>query len=201
VQLVEHSVKFLNPEETARHAEHILKNLELAARVCYKSEGNIGPGTDEIIIGNALKRGHESVIEHESFTFRVITDRGVTHEWVRHRLASYSQESTRYCNYGKMGIKFIVPADFTLLDEDFALLEAIEKHYNWCLDIGRLPQQARYFLPNGLKTEIVVTMNMRELRHFFALRTDKAAHPDMRLVAGRTLNLCKATVPILFDEF
>lgn len=201
MQLVEHSVEFLNPEETKRHAEHILKNLELAARVCYKSEDKIEPGSDERIINTALQRGHESVIEHESFTFRVITDRGVTHEWVRHRLASYSQESTRYCNYGKMGVKFIIPSDWTLLPEDLEMLEAIEKHYNWCLETGRSPQQARYFLPNGLKTEIIVTMNMRELRHFFSLRTDKAAHPDMRLVAGRTLDLCKATVPILFDEF
>jgi thymidylate synthase (FAD) len=176
-----------------------LQLIEAAGRTCYKSEDKITDTSAPAFAAMILKRGHESVIEHATATVRFICDRGVTHEIVRHRIASYSQESTRCCDYGKMGIRFIIPGDFELNDADMALLKAIEDHYNHCLSIGRSPQQARYFLPNGLKTEIVMTANLREWRHFFKLRTSAAAHPQMREVAIPLLAAMKERIPVIFD--
>lgn len=195
MELVKPSVKIL------RVTHHPLQLIEEAGRTCYKSDSPLTITTAGKFSQMILSRGHESVLEHAVATVRIICDRGVTHEIVRHRLASYSQESTRYCNYGKMGIRFIVPVDFTLDDEDKELLELIEAHYNRCLAKGRSPQQARYFLPNGLKTEIVMTTNMREWRHFFSLRADPAAHPQMQEIAYMLLAEFKDRVPVLFEEY
>jgi thymidylate synthase (FAD) len=178
----------------------ILKNLEKYGRTCYKSEDRITNESSHKFVADIIRRGHESVLEHEKITVRVICDRGVSHEIVRHRIASYSQESTRYCNYGKTEVKFIHPSDFELDASDKLLLAMIEQHYNHCLESGRTPQQARYFLPNGLKTEIVMTMNLREWRHFFKLRTANAAHPDMRALARPMLDSFKLHIPIVFDD-
>lgn len=178
----------------------LLKSIERIGRTCYKSEEAITEDSYIKFIKMILKRGHETVVEHEKVSVKIICDRGVTHEIVRHRLASYSQESTRYCNYGKMDIKFIFPSDFGLTDADIRVLKDIEAHYNWCLNIGRTPQQARYFLPNGLKTEIVMTCNLREWRHFFKLRTAKDAHPDMRKIAIPMLGEFQKLIPIIFDD-
>lgn len=180
-----------------------LQLIEQAGRTCYKSEDKITEDSNVDFAKMILKLGHESVIEHVSATMKFICDRGVTHEIVRHRLAAYSQESTRYCNYGKLGIKFIVPVDFDLDEADMALLEHIEAHYNKCLADGRKPQQARYFLPNGLKTEIIMTANLREWKHFFKLRSSavsKAAHPQMIEVGDMALELMRGAVPIIFDK-
>lgn len=181
-----------------------LRKCELAARNCYKSEDKIGEGTAEKLIRGCIKRGHESVIEHASVTFRMICDRGVTHELVRHRMASYSQESTRYVNYNKKEIEFIYPfwydkvpnetIDFNdLTDEERkyrcmwwamnAAANEAEENYECMISAGATPQEARAVLPNMLKTDIVVTMNMREIRHFIRLRAAKVAHPDIRILA------------------
>lgn len=181
-----------------------LRKCELAARNCYKSEDKIAEGSAERLIRGCIKRGHESVIEHASVTFRMICDRGVTHELVRHRMASYSQESTRYVNYDKREIEFIYPSwydkvpseelDFNdLTDEQSkyrcmwwamcAAADEAEDNYHCMLSAGATPQEARAVLPNMLKTDIVVTMNMREIRHFIKLRAAKAAHPDIRILA------------------
>jgi thymidylate synthase (FAD) len=177
----------------------ILAKLERAGRTCYQSEDRIQPGSADKFIAGIIKRGHESVLEHASITFRCVTDRGVSHELVRHRVASYSQESTRYVRYdGDM--EFIQPVDFTFGHGGLELLEVIEDFYREMLEVGWTPQQARYFLPNGLKTEIVVTMNLRELRHFFKMRLDKAAHPQIRDLAKQMLTLCKEHVRIVFDD-
>lgn len=176
------------------------KIIEQAGRVCYKSEDRIAEQSAIPFIKGILKAGHESVIEHASATVRFITDRGVSHEIVRHRMASYSQESTRYVNYGKTEIKFIIPGDFELDADDLWLLDAIEKHYNQCLWKGRTPQQARYFLPNGVKTELIMTCNMREWRHFFQLRTPKPAHPQMRELVIPLLEEFKKQIPVIFDD-
>ena len=194
MQLVKPSVEILHISTEA------LQLIETAGRVCYKSEDKITEASAPDFAAMIMKRGHESVIEHATATVRFITDRGVTHEIVRHRIASFSQESTRYCDYGKMGIRFIIPGDFELDDNDLILLRAIETHYNHCLFIGRSPQQARYFLPNGLKTEIIMTANFREWRHFLKLRTSAAAHPQMREVAIPLLEEFKVRVPILFAD-
>ncbi len=193
----------------------ILKKLEKIGRVCYKSESKMTDESAERFIGNILKRGHESVIEHESITVRMVCDRGVSHEIVRHRIASYSQESTRYCNYADE--KF--DRQITVIDlaggfhydlnneKDKALyhvwqeaMNAAEQAYFKMLDLGATPQEARSVLPNSLKTEIVVTMNLRAWRHFFTLRLDKAAHPQMREVAELAYNEFKKKLPLFFSD-
>jgi thymidylate synthase, flavin-dependent len=179
----------------------MLSRIEGAGRTCYKSEEKITTESAIPFVRRIIKSGHESVIEHEVLSVRFICDRAVTHEWVRHRLASFSQESTRYCDYGKMGIKFIIPSDFELDQDDLELLARIEAHYNKCLnEKHRSPQQARYFLPNGLKTEIVVTANLREWRHILRLRTSKAAHPDMRALMHPLLAHLVLTCPVFFED-
>ena len=153
-------------------------------------------------------RGHLSVIEHQSVTVRVICDRGVSHEIVRHRLASYTQESTRYCNYtkGKFGseITVIEPCFWSKDDEKYKVwkktIEQIEAGYNKLIELGATPQEARSILPNSLKTEIVITMNLREWRHFFTLRTSPAAHPQMREVAIPLLKEFQRLIPVVFDD-
>ena len=190
--------------------ERIIKNIERAGRVCYKSENRIEDGTAEKFISGILKRGHESVIEHEKITVRIICDRGVTHEIVRHRIASYSQESTRYCNYvnDKFGsqLTFIRPCfwddekDRQKLEVWKSSMQNIEDEYFKLIELGAKPEEARSILPNSLKTEIVVTMNMREWRHFLKLRTAAAAHPQMREVANIILEKFKAFLPVLFGD-
>lgn len=185
----------------------ILKKIERAGRVCYKSEANITNDSAKKFVQNIIKSGHESVIEHEKITVRIICDRGVSHEIVRHRIASYSQESTRYCNYNadKFGneLTFIKPY-FWNDDEKYEIWEATmfhsEKAYMRLIELGAKPQEARSVLPNSLKTEIVVTMNLREWRHFFKLRAAKAAHPQMRQIAVPLLKEFQNIIPIVFDD-
>lgn len=191
------------------NGEEILQRLETIGRVCYKSEDRITTGSAEKFISTLIKNGHESVIEHTSISVRVICDRGVSHEIVRHRLASYSQESTRYCNYSKNKfcnqLTFIRPIFFELGSDQYKLWELAmgfaEKTYLEMISQGVRPEEARSVLPNSLKTEIVMTMNLREWRHFFRLRTAAAAHPQMRQVATLICAEFKANIPIVFDEF
>lgn len=194
-----------------------LQLIEAAGRTCYKSEDKITDSSAPAFAAMILKRGHESVVEHASATVRFICDRGVTHEIVRHRLASYSQESTRYCDYKGGHVSYIIPPwtsytegeytnDAHILTGDFAetmwaknCLE-IEQLYRNLREAGWKPEQARSVLPNSLKTEIVMTANLREWRHFFNLRTSAAAHPQMREVATPLLLAMKERVPVLFDD-
>lgn len=186
----------------------ILKKIEMCGRVCYKSEGKIEDDSAEKFIAAIIKRGHESVLEHVSFTVKFIVDRGVSHELVRHRIASFSQESTRYCNYAKDdfegNVTFIEP--FFLGTgtpgwmEWMVAMEAAEKAYFNMLGIGHSPQEARSVLPNSLKTEVVMTCNIREWRLFFKLRTAMAAHPQMREVTRPLLEQLKSIIPVVFDD-
>lgn len=188
--------------------KQILKNIELCGRVCYKSEDRITEDSAEKFIGMILKSGHESVLEHEKITVKLICDRGVTHEIVRHRIASYSQESTRYCNYtkDKFGneITFIRPFFWAEDEEKYAVwkntMQEIENAYFKLTELGAKPEEARSILPNSVKTEIAVTMNIREWRHFFRLRTAERAHPQMRECALPILNDFKSRIPVLFDD-
>lgn len=208
--------------------EEILKKIERIGRVCYKSENNIKEGSAEKFVSNILHRHHESVIEHVSISVRVICDRGVSHEIVRHRIASYSQESTRYINYtnDKFGneLTFIKPCWFInsldylnkyakdktyensedLLEGEFDWINAmqsIEDNYFILIkDDEWTPEEARSILPNSIKTELVMTMNLREWRHFFKMRCDKAAHPQMREIAYMILDTFKTNIPIIFDD-
>lgn len=186
----------------------ILKRIERAGRVCYKSEASITNDSAIRFVKNIIRSGHESVIEHEKITVKIICDRGVSHEIVRHRIASYSQESTRYCNYytDKFGneLTFIKPY---FGNKDFAKYKIwentmlyIEKVYMELIGTGAKPQEARSVLPNSLKTEIIVTMNLREWRHFFKLRADKAAHPQMRQITLPLLKEFQNKIPVIFDS-
>lgn len=186
----------------------ILKRIEQAGRTCYKSEDNI---TDESAIKfaqNIIKRGHEAVLEHCSFTVKFIVDRGVSHEIVRHRVASYCQESTRYCNYSKdkfgNEITVIKPCFWKESSDQFiewkSAMKIAENHYFDLLTQGATPQEARTVLPNSLKTEVVMTANIREWRHFLKLRTSSAAHPQIREVSIPLLTELKKMIPVLFDD-
>jgi len=185
----------------------IMENIERAGRTAYKSEANITSGSAKDFVEMLINRGHESVLEHECVSVRVICDRGVSHEIVRHRIASYSQESTRYCNYSKE--KFgnqitVIDIRKYLKDDEYDdWIEAVENteiHYFELLRKTGSPQLARSVLPNSLKTEILITMNLREWRHFFRLRTAKAAHPQMREIAIPMLNEFKGILPAVFDD-
>ena len=188
----------------------IIKNIERCGRTCYKSEDKISAETAVDFVKMIINLGHETVLEHEKITVRVICDRGVSHEIVRHRIASYSQESTRYCNYSKSKfgneITVIEPLFFTgeqCASRYAAWVEAMnsaEHHYFKLIELGATPQEARTVLPNSLKTEIVMTMNLREWRHFFKLRTAKAAHPQMLEIARPMLDEFKKRLPVVFDD-
>lgn len=211
--------------ETPRNVfQGMLEAIERAGRTCYKSEPTGSWENTQKFVQKIIKSGHESVLEHQSFSVRFICDRGVSHEIVRHRIASYSQESTRYCNYSaeKFGkeITVIQPSWFKMdwTDNDVveshihgdgkcfdefrwvrAMQEAEESYFS-LLDLGWSPQQARSVLPNSLKTEIVVTMNLRAWRHFFKLRTAKAAHPQMRELTIPLLKDIQERIQVVFDD-
>lgn len=209
------------------NSKQILQKIEKACRTCYQSLDLIQEGSAEKLIRSCINRGHESILEHSAITYRVICDRGVSHEWVRHRIASYSQESTRYCNYnkGKFGseLTFIYPywhKDLPPINEFrydeltkdqqtkldwWSLLNSscrdIETHYNMLIKDGAPPDVARAILPNCLKTEIVCTMNIRELRNFFKLRTSNRAHGDIRKLAIELLQILRDSgLSILFED-
>ncbi len=204
MKIIDASVSLESELEPTR----VMNLIERAGRVCYKSEDRISEGSAEKLIRNIIARGHESVLEHASVTFKVICDRGVSHELVRHRIASYSQESTRYCNYagGKFGgeLTFIRPCFWQKDDRNYRrwleIMSTIEKTYLEMISAGATPQEARSILPNSLKTEIFVTMNLREWRHFLRLRTDKKAHPQMREVALRIYEILIEKLPVIFAD-
>ncbi|GHV11389.1 thymidylate synthase [Spirochaetia bacterium] len=188
--------------------DKILANIERMGRICYKSEDKITQDSSKVFIQTILKSGHESVIEHEKISVKIICDRGVSHEIVRHRIASYSQESTRYCNYtkNKFGNELTLIRPFFWNDdpEKFAIwketMQLIENNYNRLISMGAKPEEARSILPNSLKTEIIVTMNLREWRHFFSVRTTPKAHPQMREIAIPLLKKFQELIPIIYDD-
>lgn len=193
---------------TPINGEEILKFIELAGRVSYKSEDKITQDSAKIFVEKIVKNEHESVLEHFNISVRYICDRGVSHELVRHRIASYTQESTRYCNYSKdkfgNEITVIKPVYweegsglYNLWKE--ACLYAESSYFN-LLAQGATPQQARGVLPTDLKTEIFSTMNLREWKHFFKMRTAKSAHPKMRELTIPLLTEFKSLIPIIFDN-
>lgn len=190
------------------NGKEILKKIERIARVCYKSEDRIGDGTAEKMVKALIDRGHEAMLEHVSFSVKFTVDRGVSHEIVRHRLASFAQESTRYCNYGHDGEITVIKPCFW--DEDSASykkwyvgMESAEHYYMGLVGNGVTPQEARSVLPNSLKTEVVMTANLREWRHFLKLRavgTTGKPHPQMQEVAIPLLKELQETIHIVFDD-
>ena len=242
MKVINASYEILKPNMESRIARNgIYQDIETAGRTCYKSEANITPESAAKFVKRVVENGHEAMLEHASMTVRFIVDRGVSHELVRHRVASFAQESTRYCNYSqdKFGneITVIAPVFYNEVPKvlkfeigqavakgtvDFNLLADISgndlafRYYVWlssCLnsekayfDIlkkGATPQEARAILPNSLKTEVIMTANMREWRHFFKLRaageTGKP-HPQMLEVAVPLLKECQESFPELFGD-
>ena len=204
--------------EILAHSDDALRLIELAGITCYKSEDKITDDSAVKFVESITRRGHHSVIEHAVVTVRIICDRGVTHEIVRHRLCSFSQESTRYCNY-KGGVTYVIPFwvdlnegivdDYSLenspvinqedYDWAFQMLRAEECYIN-LLKHGWSPQQARSVLPNSTKTEIIITANVREWRHIFTLRCHKASHPQMNEVMRPLHQEMMELIPVIFDD-
>lgn len=208
----------------------VLKAIEVAGRTCYKSEDKITNTSAIGFVQRLIAKGHEAMIEHQNLSVKVICDRGVSHEIVRHRIASYAQESTRYCDYAKdksgdAHITFIKPewVEENLIGTHLIKWDGLygscnkepteeatkwwfwhmalaERDYFRLRDYKWKPEQARSVLPNSLKTELIVTMNLREWRHFFKLRTAKAAHPQIREIAIPLLQEFKKMIPIVFDD-
>ena len=198
----------------------ILKHIEKIARTCYKSEDLINDESAEKMIKKLIKLNHLAMIEHASVSVLFTCDRGVTHEIVRHRVASYAQESTRYVNYSKdkfgneigyIDIAGGIALDTKMKDLPVETIDAIisewhqacidaEKHYMKMLELGATPQIARSVLNNSTKSDINVTMNLREWRHFFELRCDSPAHPQMRELVIPLLKEMSEVIPIVFDD-
>lgn len=182
----------------------LLKNIERYGRVSHKSEKNITKDSYKIFLKKLLNWGHESVFEHEKVTVRIICDRGVSHELVRHRIAAYTQESTRYCNYSGE-IQFIKPLFFKPKSKEYKIwfntCKICAQNYSKLIKMGVTPELARSVLPNSLKTEIIVTYNLRQWRHVFEMRTQKSAHPQMREIMIPLLKEFQKKIPILFDDF
>lgn len=187
-----------------------LQLIEKAGRTAYKSEDNITEdgASAKRFVHMLIKLGHESVLEHSILTVRFTCDRGVSHEIVRHRMASFTQESTRYCNYAKERfgneLIFVEPSSIGIDTIEYMrwmqACEEAERKYIEMIMAGCKAEQARAVLPNSIKTEVVMTANYREWRHFFELRCAKAAHPDMRKLALELLSDVQLAIPVVFDD-
>lgn len=229
-------MKLIKPDTeilTSVDGNEVLKTIESVARTCYKSEDLITDDSAKKLVANLLKSGHEAMIEFYDVTVKFVCDRGVSHELVRHRVASYAQESTRYCNYSKdkfgNELTFIIPCWLTELSEgaytywdgdwvDMGTMKIKKEHIGDAADrfiqsmcdseksyleltaLGWKAQEARSVLPNALKTEINVKMNLREWRHLFSLRCAQAAHPQMRELTIPLLEKMHSLIPVIFDD-
>ena len=205
----------INPVIEYTRADGImsLRAIEYYARVSHASEDMITPDSyDRFLRSVVLTHGDMSVIEHEKVTCEFLVDRGITHEIVRHRIGSYTQESTRFVNYSKKSgeARFIKPIDksaFIKLDDEndpaniwLTAIESCENAYMKLLNEGVKPQIARSVFPNALASKIIVTYNLRSWRHFFIMRTSAEAHPQMRQVCDPLLAEFQAKIPILYED-
>lgn len=189
-----------------------LQLIERAGRTCYKSEDKITDESAKQFVAGLIKRQHEAMLEHSSLSIRFICDRGVSHELVRHRIASFAQESTRYCNYSKdkFGNELTFIRPFFWDEDSFeysrwleVCKKAEDEYCRLMSQPGCTPQEARSILPNSIKTEVVMTTNYREWRHFFKLRAARAtgpAHPQMEQITRPLLEELKTLIPVVFDD-
>lgn len=191
--------------------QKLIEKLEQVARTCYKSENKIKEGSANKMVAALIRSNHEAMLEHASITIKFVVDRGISHEIVRHRMASFAQESQRYCNYSKdefgKEITFIIPYFLDYKSEGWNVwknaMQEAERTYFKMLELGFSPQEARAVLPNSTKTELVMTANLREWRHFFKLRASDAtgaAHPQMKEVTIPLLAELKEMIPVIFDD-
>jgi len=182
-----------------------LQKIERAARLCYQSEP---AGDPEDFVRRLIKRGHHTPLEHISITVRIVCDRGVLAELTRHRLASFNVESTRYANYSKdkfgNEITVIKPSfwkeDSSQYDLWLDAMAACEDNYMLLLASGATPEQARTVLPMSLKTEIIMTCNLREMRHILDLRCSAKAHIQIREIMIPLLKEVYARCPVVFED-
>ncbi len=202
MRIVEPSFEIINPIlKVPEDGVRLLKLIELAGRTCYKSESRITEESCLPFIRSIIKRGHESVLEHASVTARVVCDRGVGNELTRHRLIAVSQESSRYCRYNNEVAFIRPPMQYPSSCHWESACLVAEGAYLSLLELGEPPEIARSVLPLCLKTEIVITANLREWRHIFRVRVcNKAAHPQIRYVLGLGLAQMKLLIPVVFDD-
>lgn len=203
-------MKFIKPwiEVEKIDGIKIMKNLELAAKQCYRSQDNIKDESYDKFLRGCISRGHESVIEHEKVSIRMCCDIGVYKDLTRHRLASFSIESTRYCNYSKdkfdNNISFIVPCNIEEGTQEYKLwqncMSEIEQNYNAMAELGCKPDQLRLLLPHSTAAEVVMTANIREWRHILSLRADSHAHPSIQQLMIPLLLYFQKEMPALFDD-
>ena len=186
----------------------IMKNIERACRTCYRSEGKITEESYKTLLKNCITRGHESVLEHEKVTIRLYCDLGVYKDLTRHRTASFSIESTRYCNYGKdkfdNELKVIRPCNIEEGTDIYAnwknACEAIEKNYMEMSKKGALPDQLRMILPHSIAAEVTMTANIREWKHILSLRASNHTHPSIRQLMIPLLLYFKQIMPEIFED-
>lgn len=215
MKIVEPYAKMLNcwdleiPEFRKPDGIQMLRRIEYYARVSHASEDKMTfHSYDRFLRSVVLQHGDMSVIEHEKVTCEFLVDRGITHELVRHRIGSYTQESTRFVNYQKRGgeAKFICPFDVgtpafnTMFAQWHDVMRECEISYMRLLEFGASPQVARSVLPNALASKIIVTYNLRSWRHFFIMRTSLEAHPQMRQVCDPLLREFQEKIPILYED-
>ena len=203
-------MKIINPKIEVEKYDgvKIMKNIERACRTCYRSENLITEDSYKRLLTNCLNRGHESVLEHEKITVRMVCDIGVYKDLTRHRFGSFSIESTRYCNYGKdkfeNEIKFIEPVNIDktseLYKDWYRTVDFIEQEYIRMSRMGATPDQMRMILPHSTAAEVTMTANIREWRHILDLRTKKMAHPSVRQILIPLLLKFKADMPELFGD-
>ena len=200
-------MQIINPSISIRtqiYAKKVMEDLELAGRTCYKSHHMITQDSAIDFVSRIIENGHHSVLEHFSISVHIICDRGISHELVRHRLASYSQESTRYVRYETDDISFIIPCFWKdnqkMLQEWQSAMLLAEAQYERLLELGARPEQARSVLPNSTKTEVIMTCNLREWRHILKIRCSHHAHPQMREIMLLLLQKMHKKLPIIFRD-
>lgn len=205
MKIINHKVDIIYPSRLTGWVDEARK-IEAAARTCYKSENYISEDSWKALIKKLKENNHGAMLEFGNFICRITTDRGVSHELVRHRIASFAQESTRYCNYGKNKfnneLTFIKPVEIDISKNEFKIwksaMEAAEESYLTMIEEKVKPENARSVLPNSLKTEVVMKCNWRELLHMLDLRTSAAAHPDIRYVMNMIKDAFIENIPELF---
>lgn len=189
----------------------ILKHIESLGRIAFKSEDKISDTSYIKFIQTILNKKHLSVLEHASISVIITCDRGISHELVRHRIASYTESSTRYCNFSndKFGneITCIMPSFLSRnnvnheeIEEWYLAMQNAEKSYFKLINLGKKPQDARSVLPNSLKTDIAITTNLREWKYIMTLRSQPDCHPDMIVIMNMLIKKMKEYIPLVFDD-
>lgn len=203
MRIIESTFEILNPK-TREEGIESLKFIERMARISHRSEeAQTEDSWERFLTAVVIGHGDWSVVEHQSATVVFTIDRGTSHELVRHRLFAYTQESTRFVNYKKVGEISVIRPEGLAAENESPWLESVAKScwaYTVLMERGGPPQMARSVLPNALATKIAVTGNYRNWRHLFLMRSTKETHPDFKRVVIPLLAEFKARIPILFDD-